>query len=417
MYQGRVLAGRESHPFLAPESVIEKDPVQFAKQVCFDGFATERPIINARPDKFLRIIRAYGQFKITRIKTGFGWDEQSASLLFPNVSISDSTVIDSDLRIPSGPFSTLLAKYDTKLTKADQQILVSFTEEAEVVLAVLQSLMPVLFASAYRMEPPQTVAVGSSAELLQKIFKMLQLPVGTRGMTSAISHFAQVHRCPFFVKLPAKAIRSKRPEDQPWIDSIGFNNCGYVSAPLEAAIARMTYGQANLVLIPQNRKIHRLEGTVAEVFLKCLLLCLKHLSRYVLDLKIQSDSWHHDLITESRRYLEEELGLSVSKNVFFDGYYDSATFFCDYINLLQRSEALVAEKLQGDLLKVSVAQLGDCYRSHVGMFDFDHIRSMLTQHMLLKEYAVKTHDFILDAEPLSRSPRRLEQLFSSALRR
>jgi hypothetical protein len=105
----------------------------------------------------------------------------------------------------------------------------------------------------------------------------------------------------------------------------------------------------------------------------------------------------------------------VSKKTVYDGYYDAASYFCDYINLLKRSEKLTFDQNATEC-RLSTIALSDCYRQHVGMFDLERIQNVLSQGELLKDYDTKAHTFILDAEIVNRGARRLEQFYGTMIR-
>jgi hypothetical protein len=67
-------------------------------------------------------------------------------------------------------------------------------------------------------------------------------------------------------------------------------------------------------------------------------------------------------------------------------------------------------------LILPAATLGDCFRRDVGLFDFELIRDMLTSTMLLKHYDPVKHAFHVHAEPLQKSVKRIESLYSHAVR-
>lgn len=410
MYQGRVLLHNESHPFVENESVIEKNAVRFVRQVCVENRSEHLPIINVHSDKLMKLIRAHGNFRVVPIKSGFGWDDETASLLLPNLTLSDRAVVAPELPLDYGPFSSLRPKHAEPLTPSDLQVLVSFREETPYVLAMFVSMLPVLFAPAYRMEAPQTTVVSPNVELLEQLFGMLRLPASMKSVTQSITDYAGTHRCPYLVRFGMSRSHVNSAYRATWSDQIGLHGCGYVAGSIRSVLARMSYGRANMLLMPKIRFYRWLQGRLPDVYLKCFTGLLRHVSRYVLEPKINSENWNSDLILEGIRFLESEQGLPVHKGTLYEGYYDSSAYFCDYVTILQKKEELTVGK-SADAWSIPVTALGDCYRNHVGMFDFQRVKDMLGATMLLKEYDPTKHVFLVDPEPFQASPKRVEIVY------
>lgn len=416
MYQGRVLIGNESHPFLEYESEIEKNAVAFVRNVCADHRSRTHPVVYASAEKLLKLIRAHANFQVTHIEAGFGWDDRTASLRLPNLTFSDQAVLDSGLNLASGPFATLHARHVGALTDVDRQVLAVYREETPYVLAVLVSLLPGLFAPAYRKEPPQTAVVGMNLDLLEPLFRMLNLPVSLKSMTATLDDHAATHRCPFLVKVPSQPIRTKRTDRLSWVDAVGLYGSVFVFSSITNVLSRMCYGGANMLLLPRQRFYRWLRGDLPDVYLKCFVGLLRHCSRYVLESCLTSRHWDADLIDEGYRYLESEERLSVRKGMIVDGYDEPSSYFCDYVLLRRdRGELEMTESENG--VAIPVASLAESFRNDVGFFDFDLIRILLTEGMLLKSYDGNRHRFLLDPDPFTASRRRIEQIYVPYLRR
>ena len=416
MYQGRILIKDESHSFLVNESEIEKNVVGFLRRICMENRSKYHPVINTSPEKLLKLIRAHADFQVTHMDSGFGWNDKSFSLSLPNLTVSDHTVLDSELNLDSGPLASLTLKHSMPLTREDWQVLQSFQEETPYLLAILVSMMPVLFAPAYRMEAPQTVVVGTNLELLEPIFRLLGLPVSLKSISPTLTDFVATHRCPYLVRLPSQPVRSKRMERLSWIDLVGLHGCGYISSSLLHGLSRMCYGRANLLFLPRGRFYRWLRGVIPEVFLKCFLVLLRHFSRYVLEVHIASENWNADMIEEGIRFLHSEMRLPVHQGTIIDGYYDPSPYFCDYVNLLRRKELLKMEESEG-MLTIRINELAECFREHIGFFDFDQIKAILEHGMILRNYDPVEHRFQLDSEPFTVSLRRLERIYTPYIRK
>jgi len=415
LYQGRVLIRDESFPFFETESAIEKNPVQFVRQICAEARSRTLPIVNVTPEKMMKLIRAHGTFDVVHVPSGFGWSDETASVVLPNMTLSDAAVVESEWNLDHGPFASLRVAHSEPLTQSDLRVLVSFREETPYVMAIMAALLPGLFAPAYHTETPQTAVIATNLELLQQVFEAMRLPVSLKGFPQQIADYAEMHRCPYLVRLGTTS-SSKRSGQPTWADVPGFHGCGFVAAPLPAVLARMSYGKANMLIMPRNRFFCWIRSGLPDVYLKCFVALLRHISRYVLEPGIVSDNWNGDLLQEAVRFLEGKLGLPVHKKTLFDGYYDSQSYFCDYVSLLFQRDELTSTVTENSLA-VSAASLGDCYRKHVGVFDFDLILAMLKDTMLLREYDPAKHLFILDPEPFQASAKRLDLFYSHAVRK
>ena len=415
LYQGRILHRDESFPFLTPRSVVERNVNQFIQNVCTEHHAQRLPIITTTPEKLLKVVRCHANFQVKYITNGFGWDNESGSLILPNVTFSDNQCLDSELRLDYGPFSPLKIEHCEPFTPDDLNVLTSLDEETPYILPMLISMLPVIFASAYRMETPQTVIPGLNTELLQQLFKFLELPCSVRGVTTQITDYSESHQCPYFVKFDMKSLFRRKRDTAAWVDSVGLYGCSYVASLLPSVLARMTLGHVNILFLPRTRFYRWLKEKLPSVYLKCLAHAIQHFSRYVLDPKIQSENWNGDLIEEAIRFFEQTLGLPVNKGTLYDGYYDSSSYFCDFVNLLQQYEEIKVSVAEEGLV-IPVNQLSDCYRKTIGVFDFDHVRTMLTSTMLLKQYDPSKHVFLVDKEMFHASQKRLETIYSLYIR-
>jgi hypothetical protein len=384
------------------------------KQTCIEQGCEHFLNINIKPDRFLRITKAMSQPKVVHIRNGFGWSVSDNALSLPNITLTDTLAIDTGLSLKACPMYTLCAEHTEPITPLQKISLANFREESPFILALFVSIIPVLFAPAYRMTVPQTVVTGGDIAFLQQIFRMLGLPRFTIGDSQEIERYEAAHKCPYLVRIDGETAHKKK-QTACWADTLGFYGAAYGSVPLFTALSRMSYGNANLLLLPGHRFYRWFEGKLPDIFQKCFVHCLRHFSRYVLDPKPSSENWNNDLIQEAIRFFESDLGFSVSKKTIYDGYYDAAPYFCDYINLLKRSEEITFDQNETEC-RISVISLSDCYRRHVGLFDLEKIQNVLSQGNLLKDYDTKTHTFILDAETVNLGSRRLEQFYGSMIR-
>jgi hypothetical protein len=414
MYQGRVLLREKQYPFLEYESSVERDPIGFIRSVCAAGKSEYLPVIQVNQDKMRQLIRNYGHFQVTHIPSGFGWDDRSCSLLLPNMTISDALVVPSEVPLGFGPFSCLKEDHAKEFTKDEFAALASFREDTPYFLALLLSLLPPLFAPAYRTEPPQTVVPCGNIDLLRRFFRYFSLPVSEEAsVLRPVQEYIRTQKCPLLIKLPAGG---KGNRTACWADSPGFYGFSFVAAPLASALARMSYGTANLLFPPKARFYQWLQGDIPDVYRKCLVRCLRFLSRYVLSAPVCSENWNSGLIEAASHFIEQELKLPLARNILFDGYYDPSSWFCDYVTLLRQTEDLVPVQ-DGENLILPVTPLSDCYRKHVGMFDFDKIKAVLSQAMILKHYDPAKHLFVLDKEPFEQSSRRFGTVYSPYVRK
>jgi len=139
--------------------------------------------------------------------------------------------------------------------------------------------------------------------------------------------------------------------------------------------------------------------------------CLRHISKYVLDPTVHSCDWNNDLIEETQRFFEKEIGVAPTKNSLFGGYDAQPDYFYDYVNLLQRAELLI---LQDN--KLSIADLAENYRRHIGIFDFQKLYEDLQASRAVRSYNAAAQTLELDEEYLRKSYQRLEKFYGVLLR-
>jgi len=415
-YQGRILIREESHPFLCCESEMEKDPVGFIRKVCAENRSRTHPIINTTPDRMLKLIRGHGNFQVTHFDSGFGWDGKTASLVLPNMTISDGSVFDHGFHLASAPFGSLTVRHAEPLTDEDRQTLGSCTAETPVLTAILVSMLPVLFAPARHRESPQTVVFATNPDLLESLFRFLRLPVSLKSLTPTLEDHARLHRCPFLVRVPARSYHAKRMKGHHWVDSVGLHGCGYVLSSLRNGLSRLCYGQANLLIVSGDRYDHRFCGWIPDTFLKFFVSLLRHFSKHVLETGSSQVPENTGFLEEGIRYVKSELGLPVLRQAVLEGNVAPSVFFCDYIHLLAGNKNLGITE-SGDDVILPVTELAECFRNDVGIFDFDRIRTMLMQSPLGKEYDPTGHRLVLNREPFETNRERLERIYAPFLRR
>lgn len=139
------------------------------------------------------------------------------------------------------------------------------------------------------------------------------------------------------------------------------------------------------------------------------MACLQHLSRYVVDPTAQTLDWNDDLIKETYRFFEQDIGVAPA-HTLFGGYYGQSDFFYDYVNILFRAEMLTLGE------HISVTELAECYRKHLGVFDFQHLYDELQVGDTIGEYDAKKQTLALNPEHLAKSKRRLEKFYGTLLR-
>jgi hypothetical protein len=105
------------------------------------------------------------------------------------------------------------------------------------------------------------------------------------------------------------------------------------------------------------------------------------------------------------------VGIAPAK-ILYGGYYDQADFFYDYVNLLCRAEMVVLDKDK----KLSILELAESYRRHVGIFDFQNLYDELSKSKVVGEYDSKKHTLELFEENLVQSKKRLEKFYGTLLR-
>jgi len=86
--------------------------------------------------------------------------------------------------------------------------------------------------------------------------------------------------------------------------------------------------------------------------------------------------------------------------------------FYDYVNLLYRAEMLTLKNDE----KIAITDLAECYRTHIGVFDFQQIYTELQKNKVIGEYDIKKQTITLRRESLLKSRRRLEKFYSTLLR-
>ena len=409
VYQGKVLIGDEEYPFTEKEDTFEKYPIPTVKKVCVDHNCTQFVRINIKNDAYLRLVKETSAPETVYRKEGYGWSKKESSLLLPNVIISDTTVTDTRLCLQTGPLHKMTVKQDKPLERACRTALANFQKETPIVFSILSAIIPPLFASAYRMHPPQTVITGGDFMLVKQVCDMLGLPQMSIKHKTEIEQYLTVHRCPFLTR--TQPVQKKRVIHD-WADLLGIDTPALVWTSVTEALARMVYGQANLLLLPNTRFYRWFDGKLPEIFQDSFMQCLKHVSRYVLDPVLHTDDWNDDLIKETFRFFEEEIGVAPAENALFGGYYAQADYFYDYINLLYRAEMINLTDGQ----KISVAELAECCRQHVGIFDFDQIYELLQRNEAVVEYDVKKQILVIQTEKLLKSNRRLEKFYGTLLR-
>jgi hypothetical protein len=418
IYQGRILVGEQEIQFTEQESTFEKNPLQVVKQHCINHAAPVFPRINVSKEKYLRLIREHSECKMLHFNEGFGWSDTHNTLVLPNITLSDGVALDNQLRLTTCPLHKLRIEHTEALTTTDRDVLKAFPDETPYVLALLISLVPPLFAPAYRMVPPQTIVLGSHGLLFQQLFEnMLGLPFFNLQDTIAINKYLTTHRCPCAIKQTTGGSGSKAHLNRmTWADAVGFNNQSFIFTNLANGLSRLAYGHSNMVMLPTLHFYRWTEGKLPEVFLKCIGNLLKHLSSYVLEPTVMSDNWNSDIIEHAINYVEAELRLPVNKATLFDAYYDSTPYLCDYITLLQQMELLPITRTD-DYWSISVTDFSNCFRQHVGLFDFRQIKQMAQQSGLLVDHIADENVFRLDTALMEKSVRRLESVHGTLIRR
>jgi hypothetical protein len=414
IYQGRVLVQEQELPFTEYENIFEKNPIQVVKQICINQATPVYPRINVSKEKYTRLIKNHSECRMVHFQDGFGWSETKNALILPNITLSDALVLDNQLNLATGAFHTLQLSHADSLTAADRNMLNAFPDETPYVTALLVSLIPQLFAKAYRMIAPQTVILGSNVTLCKQLFEtMLGLPCFNLYDSTAITKYTSTHKCPCLVK---HVITSTKNIRSTWIDSIGLHNRTCILTNLVNGLSRLSYGFANMVILPPIHFYRWTEGKLPITFLKCFGNLLKHLSRHVLEPIVVSDNWNSDLIEQGISYIETQLRLPVNKSTLFDAYYDSTPYICDYINLLQQMELLIIAKAE-NYWSVPVQDLGNCFRQHVGLFDLEKLKPLMQQSGLLKQYDAETNTLQLDTDLMEKSVKRLEKVHGALIRK
>jgi hypothetical protein len=290
-----------------------------------------------------------------------------------------------------------------------QSAIAKFKEETPMVFALFSAVIPSLFAPAYRMQPPQTVIAGGDFMLVKEVCEMLGVPHMQLKEKDEIDRYIRLHQCPFLARFLPN--HKKKRMNHEWADVLGLYSPAMVWTSITEAMARMSYGQANLLLLPGTRFYRWFDGKLPKLFLDCFMACLRHLSHHVLHPTFHTPDWNNDLIAETYRFFTEEVGVSPAK-IFYGGYYDGPDYFYDYVNLLCRADMLVLE----DGKNLSVTELAEGYRRHVGVFDFQHLYDDLSKSKAVGEYDSKKNTLVLLEENLLQSKRRLEKFYGTLLR-
>lgn len=409
LFEGRVLIGDEIHTFVEPESTLEKSPVDFIRNVCNKNSSKYIPVINI-PDKIMvRLIRAHTGDEVIRFKSGFGWDDRNAALLLPNMTVSDANVFPPQRHVRFGPFSSLLPEHAGPLTKNDYHHLASFKDETPYVMALFVAMLPPLFAAAYKAIPPQTVVLDYNLDLVAKIFELFRLPVALNSVTKAVSEYRELHRCPYLIHCDTKRSPASAKNQATWRTKAGLDGCSFVGTGRGIALARLSYGYANLFFPPRKRFFRWLRGDFPDAYLKCFVGLIRYFSRFVLESKALLENWNSNMIHEGRRFLESQ-GLPVAKSSLFDAYDEPASYFCDYITHLQQGEELTVTQTE-EGFSIPVSQLAECFYRHLDWWDFEGIKAMLAESMVLKNYDLEKHVFIVDPEPFQACVKRFNRIY------
>ena len=410
IYQGKIFIGKETYSFTEKEDIFERHPIPTVKNVCIENGCTQFLRINVKNDAYLRLVKETSVPETIYRKEGYGWSKKESSLLLPNVTISDTSVIDTAIHLQTGPLHKITVQRDKPLGHAERTALANFQEETPIVFSIFSAIVPALFAPAYRMRPPQTVIAGGDFMLVKQVSDMLGLPNLRPKSKDEIDRYLMTHRCPFLVRLSTN--QKKKRITHEWADTFGINTPALVWTSVTEALARMSYGQSNLLLLPGTRFYRWFDGRLPSILQDCFTACLKHLSRYVLDPIPHTEDWNNDLLKETFRFFKEEIGIAPAKNTLFGGYYAGADYFYDYVNLLYRAEMVDITDGQN----LCVVKLAECYRQHVGIFDFQQINDYLQQSDAVGEYDAKKQILVLQAERLLKSKQRLEKFYGTLLR-
>ena len=407
--QGRIVIGSEEYPFTEKEEIFEKYPIHTVKKVCVENNCTQFLRINLRNEQYLRLVKETSHPQTIYCWEGYGWSKKDTALRLPNVMISDMTVTDTALFLQTGPFHKLTFEQVQPIGPAHRNAIAHFEEESPIVFALFAAIIPALLSPAYRMQPPQTVIAGGDFMLVKQIGDMLGVPQMQLKEKEEIERYTKLHQCPFLVRLSPS--HKKKRASHEWADILGLNTPALIGTSITEAMARMSYGRANLLLLPGTRFYRWFDGKLPKIFLDCFMACLRHLSRFVLAPQIHTLDWNDDLIAETNRFFAEEVGVAPAK-ILYGGYYDGPDYFYDYVNLLCRADMLV---LDGGA-KISVMELAEGYRRHIGMFDFQLLYDDLAKSHAVGEYDSKKNTLELLGEHLAQSKRRLEKFYGTLLR-
>jgi hypothetical protein len=409
IYQGKVFIGHEEYPFTEQETLFEKHPIPTVKKVCVENGCIQFLRINVKNEQYLRLVKETSTPETVYCLEGYGWSKKEAALLLPNVTISAGTVIDTTLSLQTGPLHKLTVKQSQPIGSSHHATLANFQEETPVIFSIFSAIIPALFSSAYRMTPPQTVVAGNEFLMVKQVCDMIGLPQIPLRNREEIERYTCLHRCPFLVRFHPRPKRKKITHE--WADILGLTTPALVWTSITEAIARMSYGKANLLLLPGTHFYRWFDGKLPNLFQDCFMACLRHISQYVLDPTDHTDDWNGDLLEETGRFFAKEVGVAPAKNALFGGYYAQSDYFYDYVNLLYRAELIVLHDK-----KVSVSDLAECYRKHIGVFDFQKFYEELRGSKAIGEYDTKSQTLVLDEENLTKSNRRLEKFYGTLLR-
>jgi hypothetical protein len=409
IYQGKVFIGQEEYPFTEQEALFEKHPISTVKKVCVEHGCTQFLRINVKNEQYLRLVKETSTPQTVYCREGYGWSKKEAALLLPNVTVSAGTVIDTTLSLQTGPLHTLTLKQAQPIGNTHRVALANFEEETPVIFAIFAAIIPPLFSPAYRMTPPQTVIAGNEFLMVKQVCDMIGLPQMLLRDREEIEHYTGLHRCPFLVRFQPHQKRKKITHE--WADVLGLTTPTLVWTSITEAVARMSYGKANLLLLPNTHFYRWFDGKLPNIFQDCFMACLRHISQYVLDPTGHIDDWNDDLLNETKRFFAKEIGVAPAKNSLFGGYYAQSDYFYDYVNLLRRAEMIVLNEQ-----KLSVPELAECFRKHIGIFDFQKFYEELRGSKVIGEYDTKSQTLVLDADNLAKSNRRLEKFYGTLLR-
>ena len=409
IYQGKVIIDKKEYPFSIKENLFEKYPIQLVKKVCVEHGCPHFLRINVKNDQYLRLIKETSTPETIYCREGYGWSKKEESLLLPNTSISAATVIDTALSLQTGPFHKMTIQQARPIGKTHRTALANFQEETPVIFSIFSAIVPALFSPAYRMPSLQTVIAGNEFLLVKQIGDIIGLPQLSLKDKDEIDQYTLSHQCPFLVRFQPGHKKKKITHE--WADIVGLDTPAIIWTSITEAVARMSYGKANLLLLPGTRFYRWFDGKLPTIFQDCFMSCLRHISKYVLDPTVHSCDWNNDLIEETQRFFEKEIGVAPTRNSLFGGYDAQPDYFYDYVNLLHRAELLILRDN-----KLSIADLAENYRRHIGIFDFQKLYEELQASRAVKTYNAASQTLELNEEYLRKSYQRLEKFYGVLLR-